>query len=283
MVKIGLVDVTTSHADAFSKIFNVEKKFKGFAVTKCWDVDEKRSKEVAQAYGLEAVPTLKDMKNIDAVMVLSRDANRHLPYLTPFLKKGLPAFVDKTTAYKLSDAEKMFRVARAKKIPLFSASAVRFAREIEEAKQAMAKMGKVLFIEASGPGELLFYGQHLFDAIYALVGRGATQVRNVGDEKISIIRLDFASGLVASINISDYGHVPFAFTVADEKTCHRFEVKDHVYYYSKMMECFVNMVKGAAAPIDPFETVEIIDAMLSAKKSREKGGKPVKLKGTYKI
>ena len=59
MIRIGLVDVTTSHADAFSKIFNIEKKFRGVRVTKCWDVDQKRSREVAGIYGLASVAKLK--------------------------------------------------------------------------------------------------------------------------------------------------------------------------------------------------------------------------------
>ena len=70
MIRIGLVDCTTSHADAFSKIFNVQKKFRGFKVTKCWDVKAKRAREVADLYGLEAVKSLSDMTGIDAVMLV---------------------------------------------------------------------------------------------------------------------------------------------------------------------------------------------------------------------
>jgi len=283
MVRIGLVDVTTTHADAFSKIFNVQKRFKGFRVTKCWDVDQKRSKEVADLYGLESVRRIQDMTDIDAVMVLSRNQNKHLGYVRPFLKKGMPAFVDKTTAGTLGQAVTMYRLARRHKAPLFSASAVRFGREIEEAVNVMKKMGKIRLIEASGPGELMFYGQHVFDAIYALVGRGALTVQNVGTDKVSLLKLEFKGGLLVQAVISEYGHLPFQFTVADEKTCHAFGVSDHAYYYWKMVRGFVTMVKTGKPPFDPRQTVELIDAMCQAKASRQKGGKVMRIKGDYRI
>ena len=52
--------------------------------------EAQRFYEQAELYGLEAVKTLKEMTDIDAVMVLSRDQNRHLSYVRPFLKRGLP-------------------------------------------------------------------------------------------------------------------------------------------------------------------------------------------------
>ena len=283
MVRIGLVDVTTSHADAFSKIFNVQKKFRGFRVTKCWDVDRKRSREVADLYGLESVDRLADMKDIDAVMVLSRDQNRHLPYVRPFLKKGLPAFVDKTTAGTLKQALAMYSLAKKHKAPLFSASGVRFGREIEDARKVMRKMGKIRFISASGPGELMFYGQHVFDAVYALVGRGARTVQNIGTDKVSLLRIDFKGGLTVQAAVSEFGHIPFRFTVADKDTWHSFTVTDHVYFYWNMVHAFVRMVKTGEPPFDPRETLEIIDGMCRAVASREKGGRREKIRGKYRI
>jgi len=283
VVRIGLVDVTTSHADAFSKIFNVQKQFRGFRVTTCWDVDQKRSKEVAKLYGLRSVETLSQMTDIDAVMVLSRDQNRHLPYVRPFLKKGLPAFVDKTTAGTLRQALSMYALARKHRAPIFSASAVRFGREIEEARKVMKKMGRIRLIEASGPGALMFYGQHVFDAVYALVGRGARAVRNIGTDKISLMRIDFKGGLTVRATVSEYGHIPFHFTVADKDTCHSFTISDHVYFYRNMMRAFVRMVKTGKPPFDGRETLEIIDGMCQAAASREKGGRTMKIRGKYKI
>jgi predicted dehydrogenase len=277
------VDVTTSHADAFSRIFNIEKRFRGFRVTKCWDVDARRSKEVAEAYGVEAVEELSQMTDIDAVMVLSRDQNRHLRYVRPFLKRGLPAFVDKTTAGTLAQAVSMYRLAKKHKAPLFSASAVRFGREVEDAVKAMKKMGRPRLIEASGPGELMFYGQHVLDTVYALVGRGATSVRNIGTEEISLLRVDWKGGLTVRITVSQFGHIPFHFTVADADRSHSFTVSDHHYYYRKMMAAFVRMVKTGKPPFDGRETLEIIDGMCRAVKSREAGGRPRKIRGKYKV
>ena len=283
MIRIGLVDCTTSHADAFSKIFNVQKKFRGFKVTKCWDVKAKRAREVADLYGLEAVKSLSDMTGIDAVMVLSRDQNRHLPYARPFLKRGMPAFIDKTTAGSLAQARSIYSLAKKHKAPVFSASAVRFAREVEDAVKVMKTMKKVRYIRACGPGELIFYGQHVFDAIYALVGRGAQKVQNVGTDKVSILRIDFKGGLLVEATVSQVGHLPFTFTVADEKSCHTFTITDHVYFYWNMIKAFVNMVKTGKPPFDPRETLEIIDGMYKAQASHDAGGKPKRISGKYKI
>ncbi len=284
MVRIGLVDVTTSHADAFAKVFNIEKRHEGFQVTACWDKDPIRSEAVAKAYGIEMVATLEEMKDVDAVMVLSRNQDLHLEYATPFLKRGLPMFVDKTTAGSLQQAVALYKLAKRKKAPIFSASAVRFGKEIEEAKEIMKqKMGPIRLITASGPGDLIFYGQHVFDTIAELVGRGARTIQNIGDEKLNVLKITYENGMVVVATISDVGKLPFRFTVADEKTNHTFVVADHGYYYAKMMTAFVNMVKTGIPPFDPLETVEIIDTMFQAKASREKKGRVMKIKGTYKI
>ena len=283
MIRIGLVDVTTSHADAFSKIFNVQKQFRGFRVTRCWDVDRKRSQEVADLYGLESVDRLDEMTDIDAVMVLSRDQNKHLQYARPFLKKGLPTFVDKTTTDTLRQAVSMYALAKKHKAPIFSASALRFAKELEEARKVMAKMGKIRFINAMGPGELMFYGQHVFDAVYALVGRRVQTVQNIGTNKISILKLECKGGLTVQMTISQFGHVPFQFHVADKDSCHSFKVTDGAYFYRNMMKAFVQMVKTGKPPFDGRETLEIIDGMCKGVSSLEKRGKVMRVSGKYRL
>ncbi len=283
MVRIGLVDVTTSHADAFSKIFNVEKKFEGFQVTTCWDKDPKRSEEVAKAYGLTMAASPEAMTDIDAVMCLSRNQDLHLEHATPFLKRGLPTFVDKTTAGSVKQALALYRLARRKKAPIFSASAIRFGPEVEEARKIMKeKMGPIRLVTASGPGDLIFYGQHVFDTIYALVGKGARTVQNVGDEKISVLKMTWESGLVVIATVSDVGKFPFRFTLGDEKTNHTFVVPGGSCY-ERMMTAFVKLVKTGEAPFDSLETIEIIDGMFQAKVSREKKGRAMKIKGSYSI
>jgi virulence factor len=284
VVRIGLVDVTTTHADAFSKIFNVEKKFPGFQVTTCWDPNRARAEEVAKAYGLTVADSPEAMKkDVDAAMCLSRNQDLHLEHATPFLKRGLPTFVDKTTAGSVKQAIKLFKLAQRKKAPVFSSSAIRFGPEVEEAQKIMKeKMGPIKFVSASGPGDLVFYGQHVFDTVYALVGKGARTVQNIGDEKISILKLTWESGLVVVMTIAEVGKFQFRFTVGDEKSNHSFVVPGGSCY-ERMMTAFVQMVNTRQAPIDPLETVEIIDGMFQAKASREKKGRVMKIKGQYVI
>jgi len=98
-----------------------------FEITRCWDYDFARAERFSQAFLGTAKPcrTVDEAtEGIDAVFVsdCNGGGGDHLKLAAPFLKKGIPTFVDKPFASTLKDAREMIRLARKHKTPLYNSS-----------------------------------------------------------------------------------------------------------------------------------------------------------------
>ena len=138
MIRVGIVDCDTSHVVEFTKRFN----HVGVAETQWVDgvkivaafpgtsrISPERIKpyvEELKKYQVEIVDKPTDLlEKIDAVMIESVDGSFHLERAEPFLKAGLPCFVDKPFACKRTDAIAMVELSKKHKASLFSSSALR--------------------------------------------------------------------------------------------------------------------------------------------------------------
>ena len=133
MIKVGLVDCDTSHVVQFSMRLNhvgiaedqwvegaqVVCAYRGTSeITPEETIDEYVEK--LQGFGIEMVDAPEDMiGKVDAVCVESQSGYVHLERATPFLKAGIPCFVDKPFACTVEDARAMADVAKANNAALF--------------------------------------------------------------------------------------------------------------------------------------------------------------------
>ena len=98
-----------------------------FEIVRCWDADPERARQFSATFrGKPAVcDTVEDAtRDIDAVFVADCDGcgADHLELATPFLKKGIPGFVDKPFAMTLDDARAIVALAKRSGAPLYNSS-----------------------------------------------------------------------------------------------------------------------------------------------------------------
>lgn len=114
-----------------SNIYNPKKltipQVPGFELAKVWDYDLDRAKTFAQVFlGKPKVcEELEDMTDgVDAVFIANgeRNGSDHLKLATPFIKKGIPTFIDKPFSSNIKDAQEIVRLAEKHKTPIFNAS-----------------------------------------------------------------------------------------------------------------------------------------------------------------
>lgn len=127
-----------------SNIYNPRKltmpQVDGFDLVKVWDQDPERARTFAEVFldrprVCEKLEELTD--GVDAVFISNgeRDGSDHLKLATPFLKKGIPTFVDKPFASTLRDAQAMVRLAEKHRTPVFNASILSHAPAADFFKQ----------------------------------------------------------------------------------------------------------------------------------------------------
>ncbi|MEJ7829570.1 MAG: Gfo/Idh/MocA family oxidoreductase, partial [Segetibacter sp.] len=178
--RVGIIGLDTSHVTAVTNSLNIPKEgvnWGGYKVVAAYPTkgssDMKESigrlegfTEKVKGMGVEMVDSIEDLlKKVDVVLLESVDGRRHLAEALPVLKAGKRMFIDKPIAASLADAMAIFDASEKYKVPIFTASSLRYitgAKEIAE-----GKIGKVFgadsygncYIEPHHP-DLFYYGIH---------------------------------------------------------------------------------------------------------------------------
>jgi hypothetical protein len=116
-------------------------------VTHVWCQERSMAQHIASSSNIASVVNnMEDMiGSIDALLLARDDAENHYEMALPFLKAGIPIFIDKPLAIKTSEAEKIW-AAQTKTNQVFSCSSLRFAKELlltDEDKQILGDIKKV--------------------------------------------------------------------------------------------------------------------------------------------
>ena len=176
-IRIGIIGCDTSHVIAFTENLNnpnaknhvaggkVVAAFKGGSK----DIPESMSrvdgyqKTLTEKHGVKFYDTIDELcKNVDAVLLESLDGRPKLEQIKPVLKAHKPVFVDKPMGGSLRDVKEIFRLAKEAKVPIFSSSSLRFARDTQDVHNG--SIGQVSYAETYGPCELEPHHPDLFCA-----------------------------------------------------------------------------------------------------------------------
>lgn len=115
----------------FSDIYDAKRltmpRIPGFEIVKAYDYNTENARKFSETfYGKpQLCETLDEMtEEIDAVFIADCDGGGgdHLKLATPFLKKGIPTFVDKPFASTLKDAQAILELAKKHKATVLNSS-----------------------------------------------------------------------------------------------------------------------------------------------------------------
>jgi Oxidoreductase family, NAD-binding Rossmann fold len=290
-LRIGIIGCDTSHVPAFTENLNnpdakdhvsggkVIAAFKGGSpdIPESANRVDNYAKTLREKYGVQFYDSIDELcKNVDAVLLESVDGRPHLDQIKPVLKAGKPVFIDKPMAGSLIDVIEIFRLAKEAKVPIFSASALRFAKDTQSAHSG--SIGKVNYIETYGPCEiekhhpdLFWYGVHGVEAMFTVLGPGCETVQRgtTADGKIEVTGI-WRNG-ATGIYREDKKFHGLAKGEKAETSAGSFD--GYVPLVVEIMKFF----KTGVAPVSPDETIEIFAFMQAADESRAKGGVPVKM------
>ena len=127
---------------------NLEKlpKVSGFEIVKCYDYERERAEEFAETFSgrPQVCDSIQEMTQaIDAVFICDCDGGGgdHLALAKPFLRKGIPTFVDKPFASTLADARAIVRLANKHGTPLYNDSILSVVPAADLFKRRFAEIG----------------------------------------------------------------------------------------------------------------------------------------------
>jgi predicted dehydrogenase len=290
-IRIGIIGCDTSHVPAFTENLNnpdakdhvpggkVVAAFKGGSpdIPESANRVENYAKTLKEKYGVHFYDTIEELcQNVDCVLLESVDGRPHLEQVKSVLKAGKPVFIDKPMAGSLADVIEIFRLAKEAKVPVFSSSALRFAKDTQAIRNG--SIGQVNYVETYGPCEiekhhpdLFWYGIHGVEAMFTVLGPGCESVQRgtTPDGKIEVTGT-WKNG-AKGIYREDKKFHGLARGEKGEASAGSFDG------YVPLVAEITKFFKTGVAPVSPDETIEIFAFMQAADESKAKGGAPVKI------
>jgi hypothetical protein len=288
---IGIIGCDTSHVPAFTENLNnpeakdhvsggkVVAAFKGGSpdIPESANRVENYAKTLKEKYGVQFYDTIEELcQHVDAILLESVDGRPHLEQVKPVLKAGKPVFIDKPMAGSLADVIEIFRLAKEAKVPIFSSSALRFAKDTQAVRNG--SIGKVNYVESYGPCEierhhpdLFWYGVHGVEAIFSVLGPDCETVQRgtTADGKIQVIGT-WKNGAKAIYREDKKFH---GLARGDKGEASAGSFDGYVPLVGEIMK----FLKTGVAPVSPEETIQIFAFMEAADQSKAKGGVPIKI------
>ena len=290
-LRIGIIGCDTSHVVAFTETLNnpeakghvpggkVVAAYKGGSpdIPSSIDRIEGYSKTLREKYGVKFYDRIEEMcPDVDVVLLESVDGRPHLEQARPVLQARKPVFIDKPMAASLQDVIEIFRLAKEAKVPVFSSSSLRFARDTQAVRGGL--IGRVTYAETYGPCErephhpdLFWYGVHGVESLFTIMGTGCQTVQRqtTPDGKVEVVGT--WSGGRRGVFREDQNFHGLAKGEKGETAAGSFDG------YEPLVATIMKFFQTGAAPVKPEETIEIMAFMAAADESKNKGGAQVKL------
>jgi predicted dehydrogenase len=290
-LRAGIIGTDTSHVPQFVKTFHAhpEWKIRIVAAFKGGSPDLPLSAnriegftKTIQAEGVEIVDSIETLlSRVDVVLLTSVDGRPHLAQVTPVLRAGKPVFIDKPLAASLADAQQILALSRQTGTPFFSASSVRFHKEIPGLRET-TRLGHIKKVEATYVlntiefhSDLFYYGIHGVDAMYAVMGTGCVSLsrRTEGDVDVTTCTWkDGRVGIYRGLPKAD-PRQPLIRMTGETGTMETTGASDS----DSLVPAIAEFFHTRRSPVDVNQTIEVVEFMTAAQLSRERGGAEVKL------
>lgn len=222
-IRIGIIGAENSHTVGYGKLFNIDKKFPGVELKYVWGETEEFARTAmtkGQIPNMVKDP-LEMLGKIDALIVDHRHAKYHLKAAEPFVKAGIPTFIDKPFCYRVAEGKEFLEMAREAGTPVSSYSTVAHTDSTFDMADQVKSLGEFNNIVRYGPadiespyGGIFFYGVHLVQPLMYMFGDDIKVVKINKYEKKAGAVLIFESGLQANLvfNSLHYGWETFVET-----------------------------------------------------------------------
>ena len=292
--RVGIIGLDTSHSISFAKAFNEEvqdARLKGYRVVAAYPYGSRTIASSAnrisgytervKEFGVSIVNSVAELINqVDVVLLETNDGRLHLEQALEVLQAKKRVFIDKPIAASIADTKAIFNAADANGIQTFSTSSLRYIENIPDLKSGKL-IGKITGVDAFAPAELepthpdlLWYGIHGVEMLYALLGTGCQEVTRVYGEGTDIAVGTWSGdrvGLFRGIRKGHGGLGGMAYGEEGQQVLGKF------VGYRPLLYQIVDYFETGVAPVKQEETIELIAFMEAADESKRRGGSPVSL------
>ncbi len=278
MLKAAMVDhhLNNWHADTFLKLLRGPLADEGVEVLAAWESNPAGDDWCAKN-GARRADSIEDaIRDADAVFLLAPDnIDVHLQFAEVVLPAGKPTLIDKFLAPNLSDAQKIVALAETHNTPIFSASALRYAVELEAAMPDFESMPPTEG-RFTGMGTWTVYGVHTVAMALRVFGPGVKRVIDTGTPTAHTVTLDYGNNRRAVVDVREaangYEALGWTFTAKTGDKYRGAHVVDHEGFYMNLMRRTCAFFKSGKPDMPVSEAPATVAVLESAAKSHAAGG-----------
>jgi predicted dehydrogenase len=233
---------------------------------------------------VEIVGSIEELlAKIDVVLLQSVDGRVHLAQATPVFQAGKPVFIDKPLSARLEDARRIVELSRQTGTPFFTASSMRFGADIARLRSNPG-VGKVTKVQGSSPlsklkdhPDLAFYGIHGIEALYAVMGPGCISVSRKREGGADITTGQWQDGRVGVYYAPPQDEELPAVRVWGTAGTTDYVREPGAKPYEGLVRAIAEFFHTGRPPVDPAESLEVMEFIWAAQVSLERGGAAVPL------
>ena len=290
MIRIGIVGTENSHAMAFAKYFNLPEEATGkvpyadIRVTAVMGSAESAN-AVVEKTGVETVcQTAEEMAElVDAVMVVNQKGSVHYANAMPFVKKGMPIFVDKPFTSNVEQSRELYSQMMLHGCKVMGGSGMKYAPGIFEAKEMVDKFREEgIFVSASinfimimdsDHDGIYFYAPHLVEMALAAFGWDPKAVQAVRTGKSMLVTLQYEDDAVAlHFNRDGLKYNTTIYTTKDYYCVDTGIDIFNVYNdYAREAGLFAEMLLGRKEPLDEKTLLRPGEVVAASERSLQSG------------
>jgi hypothetical protein len=279
-IRIGMVDLDTSHCELFAPLVNA---IPDLAVTAVWDGGSVhppgRAERFAAEFGIpRACRSLDEVvEAVDVGMLMGQDWDLHLDRARAFLEAGKPVFIDKPIVGRIADVTGLIELSARTAVPVMGGSSLRYA-PFTDLRARVDAGGGAISAFASGPHDVFNYGTHAAGFLGGFFGAGVTAVRHIGDSATQLFLLERVDGIPIVLQLGTPDGWFYSFTLAVTTASAGVELLKVVCddptseaMNDRLIADFVTFARGGRAPLPLRELLEECTLPIAAAEARRTG------------
>jgi predicted dehydrogenase len=293
--RVGVIGLDTSHSVEFTRVLNTatdDSLYNGYRVTAAYPYGSRTIAssynripgyiDKVKTYGVTICASLEELlQQVDCVLLETNDGRLHPEQAAIVFQSHKPVFIDKPLGANLAQVQQVYSTAAKYGQSFFTSSALRFTtaiNKIREDKATEKVLGALTFspctIEPTHE-DLYWYGIHGVEMLLAVMGPGCRSVQATHTADTEIATGVWEDGRIGTFRGMRTGVNAFGGIVYGEK---RNIVLGDYEGYEGLLKNIIRYFETGQSPVPVQETKEIYSFMSAFQKSKQHGGKPVKLK-----
>jgi len=181
MKKIVILGCENSHANAFLKLISEREEFSDISCIGVYSNEPEAAKKLSDQFSVPVLNSFDEaMGKADGVVITARHGDNHYKYAKPYIKSGVPMFIDKPITISEDEAVMFMKELIANKVRVTGGSSLRQDAFIKQLKKESEEEfeGKTIGgiirapLSSNSPyGGFYFYAQHLVEMVCEVFGR----------------------------------------------------------------------------------------------------------------